>query len=56
MPSSITHAYFAREVYTSLPVKYKNKINSDTGELELFAQGSDPFMFYQFFIGWNAEI
>lgn len=56
MPSSITHAYFAREVYTSLPVKYKNKINSNTGELELFAQGSDPFMFYQFFIGWNAEI
>lgn len=53
MPSSITHTYFGIDVYNKLPTKYKKNINLDY--LKIFSQGSDPFMFYNFFIGKTAK-
>ena len=53
MPSSITHAYFSIDTYNKLPTKYQAKTNIDY--LKIFSQGSDPFMFYNFFIGKSAK-
>lgn len=53
MPSSITHAYFGISVYNRLSKKYKNYLDLDY--INLFQQGSDPFMFYNFFIGKKAK-
>lgn len=54
MPSSMTHKYFSSDVYQKLPIYYKNKIK-DLDYLYLFSQGSDPYMFYHFFIGKRAK-
>ena len=53
MPSSITHAYFSIDTYNKLPDKYKNKL--DINYLKIFSQGSDPFMFYNLFLGKKAK-
>lgn len=49
MPSSITHSYFALDLYNALPHSLKRRINHQEEYLKLFSQGSDPFMFYMFF-------
>ena len=49
MPSSITHAYFSVDLYNELPKKCQERIDLDY--LKMFTQGSDPFMFYNFFVG-----
>ncbi len=54
MPSSVTHTYFAEEVFESLPLVYQKKLKGQKEYFKLFAQGSDPFMFYHFFIGKKA--
>lgn len=54
MPSSITHSYFAKDLYNKIPQKYKKYI-SNLDELKLFSQGSDPLMFYNFLIGKKAK-
>lgn len=53
MPSSITHAYFGIDVFNKLPSKHQQKM--DLNYLKMFSQGSDPFMFYNFFIGKKAQ-
>lgn len=53
MPSSMTHTYFTIDVYNSLPKKYTKYI-SNLEYLKLFAQGSDPLMFYNYLIGKKA--
>ena len=53
MSSSITHAYFGIDVYHKLDKEYAKKI--DLNYLKIFAQGSDPFMFYNLFIGTKAK-
>lgn len=55
MPSSMTHTYFALDVYKQLPTKYQHKIKNKLEYYKLFAQGSDPFMFYHFCIGKKAK-
>ena len=55
MPSSMTHTYFGIDVYNKLNKKYQDKINNNLEYLKLFCQGSDPFMFYNFFIGNKAK-
>ena len=55
MPSTITHTYFAKEVYQTLPSKYQDKIKNKEEYYKLFAQGPDPFMFYHFYIGKNNK-
>lgn len=44
MPATITHSYFAQDVYDVLPLDIKNKVNAN--RLRMFGQASDPFMFY----------
>ena len=53
MPSSITHAYFGIDVYNKLSKKHKKNI--DLNYLKIFSQGSDPFLFYNLFIGKKAK-
>ena len=43
MPASVTHAYFAYDIYNNLDNNIKNRI--DLSRLKMFAQSSDPFMF-----------
>lgn len=54
MPSTMTHTYFCLDVYKKLPTKYKNKI-TNIEYLKLFAQGTDPLMFYNYLIGKKAK-
>ena len=54
MPSTMTHTYFSIDIYNKIPSKYKKNI-TNLGELNLFSQGTDPFMFYNLFIGKNAK-
>ncbi len=44
MPSTATHAYFAVDVLDKIDDKYKSKI--DIEYVKTFAQGPDPFYFY----------
>lgn len=56
MPSSVTHAYFAEEVYRKLSPFCQSLIKSEGKAYRLFAQGSDPFMFYHLFVGKGAKM
>ena len=47
MPATVTHAYFAKDVYDILPDTIKDKI--DINRLKMFAQGFDPIKFYNLF-------
>ena len=44
MPATITHAYFAQDVYEVLPNELH--INLNLNKFRMFSQGTDPFMFY----------
>ena len=44
MPSSVTHSYFASDVYN----KFKNKSKINLNYLKVFGQGPDPYFFYDF--------
>ncbi|MCI6265658.1 MAG: zinc dependent phospholipase C family protein [Erysipelotrichaceae bacterium] len=55
MPSSMTHTYFGLDVLKELPPKYQEKIKHKLEHFKLFSQGSDPFMFYHFFLGKKAK-
>ena len=47
MPSSITHAYIAKDVYSRLDKKIKNKFqNNDLENFKTYSQGPDLFYFY----------
>lgn len=50
----MTHTYFSIDIYNKIPSKYKKNI-TNLEELNLFSQGTDPFMFYNLFIGKNAK-
>ncbi|MEE3343371.1 MAG: zinc dependent phospholipase C family protein [Bacilli bacterium] len=54
MPSTMTHSYFACDVYDKLDKKSKNNISS-LDNFKLYSQGVDPFMFYNFLIGKKAK-
>ena len=51
MPSSMTHSYFAIDVYNKLNNLSKHKIDGYTNRLKTYALGTDPYMFYNLFIG-----
>lgn len=46
MPASITHAYFAQDLYNSFDSAKKQLLSPFLKKLMMFAQGSDPLMFY----------
>ena len=45
MPASVTHAYFASDVYDTLPANIKNCLS--VSRLRMFAQSTDSFLFYR---------
>lgn len=47
MPATITHAYFAKDVFDILPKNINNKINID--RIKMFGQSMDSLMFYNLF-------
>lgn len=55
MPSSMTHTYFGIDVYNNLNKQCQNKIKNSLEYFKFFVQGSDPFMFYGFFLGKKAK-
>lgn len=46
MPSTVTHAYFALDVYDKLDNIGKKHLNYKNEEIKTFAQGPDPLYFY----------
>lgn len=48
MPSTMTHSYFAYDIYKK--ISNKDKI-SNIENFKLYCQGTDPFMFYNYLIG-----
>lgn len=46
MPSSVTHALFALDVYDNLNKEYQKKISNKLENYKTFAQGPDPLFFY----------
>lgn len=47
MPATITHAYFAQDVFEILPDNFKDKL--DCSRLRMFGQSMDSLMFYNLF-------
>ncbi len=47
VPATVTHAYFSMDVYDVLPEEITNKL--DKALLKMFAQSTDPLMFYNLF-------
>ena len=46
MPATITHAYFANDLYDVLPIGLKKLLRDDKQKLRMFAQSTDPLIFY----------
>ena len=47
MPSTITHAYIAKDIYNTLDEKIKNKFNNqDLENYKTYSQGPDILYFY----------
>lgn len=46
MPATATHAFFAEDLYNRLDNTTKKRINSNKKSLLMFAQNTDPLMFY----------
>ncbi len=49
MPLITTHNFFANDVYALTPKNITNTFQEKKNSYELFAQGFDPFVFYEFF-------
>ncbi|MBQ8193101.1 MAG: zinc dependent phospholipase C family protein [Bacilli bacterium] len=48
MPSSVTHNYFASDVYDKINIDIKKKLQFNLDDFKCFAQGPDPYFFYDF--------
>lgn len=46
MPSSMTHAYFAKNVYDKLNNTAKDRVKNSLDNLKYYAQGPDSYFFY----------
>ena len=47
MPATVTHSYFANDIYDILPSDIKDKVNIN--RCKMFSQGVDSLMFYNLF-------
>lgn len=54
MPSTITHSYFAKDLYDILPEEISSKV--DLKRIKMFAQSSDSLMFYNLCIPSSKKI
>ncbi len=46
MPATLTHAYFAMDIYDHLTIGLKKLLMDDKVRLRMFSQGMDPLYFY----------
>ena len=51
MPSSVTHSYFAEDIYNKSKIKSKVDLNY----LKVFGQGPDPYFFYDFHLSKKSK-
>ena len=49
MPATVTHAYFALDIYAHLPIGLKKLLIDDKEKLKMFAQSMDAMYFYRIF-------
>lgn len=50
MPATTTHAFFAEDLYQKLDQKTQQRIQSEKKSFLMFAQHTDPLMFYSIFM------
>ena len=53
MPSTITHAYIAKDIYEKLEEKVKEKFKNQIEEYITYSQGPDLFFFYHNFFSFG---
>lgn len=46
MPATVTHAYFAMDIYDNLPIGLKKLLMDQKAQLRMFGQSVDPLYFY----------
>lgn len=49
MPATVTHAYFAMDIYDRLPIGLKKLLMDEKAKLRMFAQSMDAMFFYKIF-------
>ncbi len=49
MPATVTHAYFAMDIYHELPIGLKKLLMDEKAHLRMFAQSMDALYFYKIF-------
>ncbi len=49
MPATVTHAYFAMDLYNFLPIGLKKLLMDEKAHLRMFAQSMDALYFYRIF-------
>lgn len=56
MASSVTHVYFSIDVYDKLHDKIRNKIDPSINDFKCFAQGPDPYFFFDFHLSKRSKM
>ena len=56
MPATVTHAYFANDLYDILPIGLKKLLIDDKLKLRMFAQSTDPLLFYNLLVKKDKKI
>ena len=46
MPATVTHAYFAMDVYDDLPIGLKSLLMDEKKRIRMFGQSMDALFFY----------
>lgn len=55
MASSVTHDYFSIDVYNKLNNKIKKKLRPSINDFKCFAQGPDPYFFFDFHLSKRSK-
>ena len=55
MPATVTHAYFAMDIYEQLPIGLKKLLLDKKARLRMFAQSMDAMYFYHIFLPYKGS-
>lgn len=55
MPATVTHAYFAMDIYNQLPIGLKKLLLDEKKRLRMFAQSMDAMYFYHIFLPYKGK-